>query len=130
MDYYPYITLIKYGGKDAKFNWYQVKEDCEFTEIGVTIPEGFITDFSSVPRFLWSLLPPYGLAMAPSVLHDYFYTVHPFKDKMTSEEERKYADELFYKMLLAQGIKKWQALLMLKAVRLFGKKRFNNNGQK
>jgi hypothetical protein len=130
MTYFPDITLMKASKPEDKYNWYRVREDSEYTEIGVTIPEGFITDFASIPRFFWNILPPHGQAMAPSVLHDYFYTVHPFSYKMNAEEERKYADELFYKMLLAQGIKKWQAKIMYKAVRWFGKKRFENNGKK
>lgn len=39
----------------------------------VTIPAGFVTDFASVPRVLWNLLPPTGLYGKAGVLHDYLY---------------------------------------------------------
>lgn len=39
----------------------------------ITIPEGFIWDLSSVPRFLWSLLPPDGDFEVATIIHDYLY---------------------------------------------------------
>jgi len=39
----------------------------------VTVPAGFVTDFASIPRAFWSLLPPDGLYTYPAILHDYLY---------------------------------------------------------
>lgn len=37
----------------------------------VDIPVGFLTDGASVPRFLWSLIPPWGSYGQAAVLHDW-----------------------------------------------------------
>ena len=37
------------------------------------VPHGFITDFASVPRFLWRIWPPWGKYGPASVIHDYMY---------------------------------------------------------
>lgn len=42
------------------------------------VPDGFPTDFASIPRPLWSILPPVGKYDAAAVLHDYCYCVSPF----------------------------------------------------
>jgi hypothetical protein len=43
----------------------------------VTVPVGFVTDFASIPRIFWTLLPPDGLYTYPAILHDYLYWVQP-----------------------------------------------------
>ena len=37
------------------------------------VPVGFITDFASVPRLLWNVLPPTGKYGKAAVIHDYLY---------------------------------------------------------
>jgi hypothetical protein len=39
----------------------------------VRVPVGFVTDFASIPRAFWSLLPPDALYTYPAILHDYLY---------------------------------------------------------
>jgi hypothetical protein len=39
-----------------------------------TAPSGYITDFASVPRILWWLVPPYGRYTAAAVIHDWLLT--------------------------------------------------------
>lgn len=39
----------------------------------IIVPSGFQTDLASIPRPLWSILPPIGKYDAAAVLHDYFY---------------------------------------------------------
>jgi hypothetical protein len=39
----------------------------------VTIPRGFITDFASIPRMFWSILPPTGKYGKAAVVHDWLY---------------------------------------------------------
>ncbi len=38
----------------------------------IIVPEGFVTDFNSIPRVLWNILPPDEDGEA-AVLHDYLY---------------------------------------------------------
>src|SRR5215216_1525948 len=39
----------------------------------VSVPEGFVTDFASIPRIFWSALRPDGLYTYPAIVHDYLY---------------------------------------------------------
>ena len=39
----------------------------------VDVPAGFITDFASVPRILWNILPPTGKYGKAAVVHDRLY---------------------------------------------------------
>lgn len=39
----------------------------------VTVPVGFVTDFASIPRLLWSSLPRDGDYVWAAVVHDYLY---------------------------------------------------------
>lgn len=41
----------------------------------IYIPDGFEWDFSSVPKFLWGLLPPFGDFLVAALIHDYLYVV-------------------------------------------------------
>ncbi len=78
----------------------------------IVVPEGFITDFASVPRIpvAWLLTGDTGHRAA--VVHDWLYQSH--------ERSRKDADRLFYRILREDGEPVWRASLMYAAVRLFG----------
>jgi Protein of unknown function (DUF1353) len=39
----------------------------------INVPVGFVTDFASIPRVFWSLLPPDGQYTYPAIIHDYLY---------------------------------------------------------
>jgi hypothetical protein len=39
----------------------------------IEVPAGFVTDFASIPRVLWDLLPPEGRYGRATVVHDYLY---------------------------------------------------------
>lgn len=39
----------------------------------ITVPAGFVTDFASIPRFLWSILPPTGGYGEAACIHDECY---------------------------------------------------------
>ena len=61
---------------DSKF-WITV-EDMVYvigsTNDRITVPRGFVTDFASIPKALWSLgLSPYGQYSRAAVIHDYLY---------------------------------------------------------
>ena len=107
----------------------------------ITIHPGFVTDFVSSPRMLWSLVSPLGKAAKPSVLHDFFYRV-PFtlalpkglknnnRTKFSWYCSQKTADELFYESLLIRKVAKWKAYSMKKALSLFGHKTYNEYRKK
>jgi hypothetical protein len=42
--------------------------------LSITVPKGFVTDFASIPQFLWSLgLSPHGRYSKAAIVHDYLY---------------------------------------------------------
>lgn len=78
---------------------------------GYTVPEGFITDGASVPRFLWWLFPPVGRYFAAAVVHD-----HALASGLGWGE----SNDLFKEVLRDLGIAAWRRELMVAAVRLNG----------
>lgn len=77
------------------------------------VPAGFETDLASVPRVLWSLVPPHGKYAKAAILHDWLITEYPFG------AVREVADKLFYDAMLVLQVPKLQAKLMYYAVRVY-----------
>lgn len=69
-----------------------------------TVPKGTITDFASIPRIFWNLIPPTGTYAAAAVLHDYLYA--------TGIVSRKDADGIFRRAMKSSGTKTYLRLLM------------------
>jgi hypothetical protein len=88
----------------------------------ITVPAGFVTDFASIPRALWDILPPTGLYGKAAVIHDYLY-VHGGKlppDVFT----KKQADRIFYEAMGVLGVPQPERWVMWRAVSAFGKGSF------
>lgn len=79
----------------------------------ITIESGFETDFASIPRILWGVLPPNGRYTKAAVIHDWMY-----KNAYLTKVE---ADSIFYEAMLVLGVNKLTAKIMYNAVKLFGK---------
>jgi hypothetical protein len=43
----------------------------------IIVPRGFVTDFASIPRPLWSVIPPRGKYNRPAIVHDWLYQNAP-----------------------------------------------------
>lgn len=80
----------------------------------VTVPAGFVTDLSSVPRIFRSLIPGIGPENRPSVVHDWLYVEEP------PGWTRLAADRLFEAGLAAEGVGWLQRRAMYLAVRAGG----------
>lgn len=61
----------------------------------VRVPRGFVSDYASVPRIFWTLVPPHHYPQA-SVLHDYLYTIRWL-------DMRVHCDRAFAAALRCQG---------------------------
>lgn len=81
-------------------------------EESVTVPKGFKTDFASVPRAFWQVLPPDGTYTQAAVVHDYLYYAQIFT--------RKKSDYVFLEAMGVLGVSWWKRRVMYTAVRLFG----------
>jgi hypothetical protein len=78
----------------------------------VEVEIGFMTDFASVPRPLWALLPRWGKYGNAAVIHDWCYWEQKYS--------RKKSDEIFREAMEVLEVPKWKILLMYYAVRLGG----------
>lgn len=101
----------------ARSRWVKLLEnliwDCDYegSAVQVIIPAGFESDGVTSPRFLWSLLPPWGHpATRAALLHDHMISVgYP----------RAYCDRQFYLALRAIGVGPVLATVMWLGVRAF-----------
>ena len=98
-------------------NWKLIKEFSFYfyyknKKITITVPTGFITDFASIPRIFWSLLPPTGKYGKAAVIHDYCYRKRLLP--------RKLADKVFLEAMKVLKVARWKIYIMYLAVRLFG----------
>lgn len=112
------------------YQWELVEEfffyfDAENRSSGITVPKKFITDFASVPKILWSILPPTGRYTKAALLHDYLYSNYCKVDL-----SRKECDKMFLKAMQILGVKKSTRTTFYYAVRLFGKKYFKKDNVK
>jgi hypothetical protein len=53
------------------------------TRDSITVPAGFVTDFSSIPRALWPELSPVGAHARAAIVHDYLYWFQPCEREET-----------------------------------------------
>lgn len=66
------------------------------TRDSITVPAGFVTEFASVPRSLWSELSPVGEHELASIVHDYLYWFQPC--------EREETDNLLMIAMMSDGV--------------------------
>lgn len=76
------------------------------------VPAGFITDFASIPRAFWRILPPSGKYNKAAVVHDYLYST-----QMVTQE---IADLIFHEAMGVLAVPSWKRWTMYRALRMFG----------
>ena len=94
---------------EREFTYYIGDEE---SNESVTVPEGFMTDFASIPRIFWTILPPDGEYTQAAVLHDYLYHTKIF--------DRKKCDAIFLEAMTVLNVPRWKRWIIYRAVRLFG----------
>ncbi len=78
----------------------------------IVVPKGFQTDFASIPRFFWRIMPPDGEYTKSAIIHDYLYN--------TRERPREIADKIFLEAMGVLGVPGWKKNIIFRAVRIFG----------
>lgn len=101
--------------------YYNCKAGIGDNALTVCVPSGFVTDFASIPRVFWTILPPTGRYSRAAVIHDYLY--------VSQEKSKKYADVMFYKAMKDCGVKSYVRRVMFWAVRYFGQAAWNKNNK-
>ena len=105
--------------KDSNF-WILLDEFVYITKSGliVKVPKNFKTDFASVPRLFWRILPVWGSYGEAAVVHDYLYS--------QGKISRRDADLIFLGAMEESGtcwIIRW---LIYLAVRIGGKSHYKS----
>ena len=112
----PLIVETMPDGKNWKlYRKFRYHVKTKFSRTIISVPRNFVTDFASIPRFLF-FLPDWATYSKAPVLHDWLYL-----RKVTT---RKEADDLFLEAMLVD----WRhhksrhiiAYIEYYAVRLFG----------
>lgn len=85
----------------------------------VIVPEGFVTDFASVPRAPLTYWLFGGIGDEAAVVHDFLYE--------TGDVTRDLADLVYGEALEACGVARWRRTAMVLAVQLFGSSRYGGN---
>lgn len=107
------VWLIYIGGRKKK-RWRVAQELEVLLSSGnrLTIPVGFETDLSSVPKLLWSIFPPFGDFLIAPIVHDYLY-VNKIGTRASADKEMLYQSNLY-------NSNKIDNYIRYVAVRLFG----------
>ncbi|MBK1832742.1 DUF1353 domain-containing protein [Roseibacillus ishigakijimensis] len=85
------------------------------------VPEGFVTDFASIPRPLWPIYPKTGRYQLAAVVHDFLYW-----EQTTT---RKEADEIFLAGMIESDVPKKDRTVIYQAVRTGGGRAWKKNAE-
>lgn len=85
----------------------------------IVVPNGFVTDFASVPRFAWSIVPPTGKIKPAALVHDYLYSKRG-KYAPNQRYTRKKCDKIFLEIMNVVGMNWFERHTAYRAVRMFG----------
>ena len=87
----------------------------------ITIPKGFITDLTSVPRAFWWIFDRWGKYGFAAVVHDYLY----WQQFHNIPKDR--ADKIFLRLMLISGVGARTANIIYQAVSKLGFKAWKEN---
>jgi hypothetical protein len=79
------------------------------------IPEGFGTNFASVPKFWQGVFSPLGRYWLAALVHDYLYDTYPIHTY-----SRKFCDGVFLEVMRLLGVGRATRYPLYWSVRLFG----------
>ena len=95
------------------FEYYFLKDDIKHT---ITIPEGYITDFASIPRFFHPYITPHDIYNKAAVVHDYLCDTNGCHGRYNKEE----VDNIYYDAQLVLNIYPMKAKIFYKFTDWFG----------
>lgn len=92
--------------------------------------DGELTDFASIPRIFWRILPPVGdgkdAKYGPAaIIHDELYKLHEFDNGVQCS--RKTADDVFYAAMRELDVSKWRRDIMYAVVRVGRRKYYHRH---
>lgn len=87
------------------------------------IPEGFIFDGASIPKYFWNWLSPVGILLVPGLIHDWLYANESFLQVNRSlgfKKTQKECDEIFRDTAISVNGFYYINWIAYYALRLFG----------
>ena len=88
----------------------------------VRLPIGFVTDFASVPRPFWAILPPTGLYTQAAIIHDYMYWIQDERGWSRSD-----ADSVLSFCMSDMDVGTFAHNTIILAVKSLGRRAWSNN---
>jgi len=127
----PLIVSPQSNGRDWKlYRAFSYHIGTKYGKNKITVPPGFLTDFASIPKFLFWLLPWWAKFNKAPVLHDYLYQT---KRIMHRPITRKQVDDVFLEAMLIEWrhhrSRYFLARLEWLAVRIFGLWAWHKRGE-
>ena len=108
--------MIKYTQvklQPLKSHKFKLLDDLKYKD--VVVPKGYKTNGADIPRIFWSFYPPNRSDFLPAVIiHDY----------LCDKGEYRKADDLFEECLKELGVKRFDVVVLVGAVRLYHKLRY------
>jgi hypothetical protein len=95
--------------------YYRIRD----TDLVITVPAGFVTDFASVPRRLWSFYGPIETYGRAAIVHDFLYW-----DQGCTRDQ---ADRLFMLAMMESGVWRCERNPIYAAVRIGGGNAWETN---
>lgn len=89
----------------------------------IIVPAGFETDFASIPRIFWVILPPFGQYTKAAVVHDFMY-------KEKDSPRREICDAVLLEIMAELNTPWYRKWPIYFAVRCFGWMFFTSNKNK
>ena len=90
------------------------------SNLSVTVPEGFVTDFASIPKQLWSFgLSPHGRYSKAAIIHDYLY----WSQGCTKEQ----SDNILLIAMKESGVSLADRIIIYEGVNVGGKSSWQSN---
>lgn len=117
------MIKVQKSGKNKWITLEILKRSCasHYSNYQITVPIYFETDFASIPRPLLSIFGKHGRFDEAAVIHDYLYRKKQcICNNLLRPIKRKEADIIFYKLMLADGVRKRKAKCFYYGVRLGG----------
>lgn len=88
----------------------------------ITVPEGLITDLTSVPRLMRWVIGRVGPWLEAAILHDYLYIAwQDVEDKAPTAADRRFADDLMLAAMRAAQVGWLARTSIYLTIRLFGR---------
>lgn len=113
----------------GKPNLWELLKSTKFEYRGqtITIPARYRTNFASVPRILWPLIPAMGAYWYAALVHDWLYDTKEGKALFGARNARLRTDLEFYNLMVEACPESfYRNWLMYAAVRIRGHKRWQD----